>query len=191
MPCPRLQRAATVWPDQIQPRIWNRIFLNHIDKVQELHMTVFQVCYSMSLADRGLLDHQKHIRELKSSNSAALQKLDTHVKQLSKIESDIKMLSTSCKRMDMGLNSHAKAFELQNSSLHTLATKQDAVSKDIASLSKTFLNVNLMQEEQDRQKQIRQLEKIMLEMQLQLACLTSQAAMTNVTVVCPRIMHKS
>jgi len=31
----------------------------------------------------------------------------------------------------------------------------------------------------------------MLEMQLQLACLTSQAAMTNVTVICPHIMHKS
>ena len=26
MPGPRLQQAATVWPDQIQPRIWNRIF---------------------------------------------------------------------------------------------------------------------------------------------------------------------
>jgi hypothetical protein len=164
--------------------------LDHRDKVQQLHATVSQVRDGMNLADRGLMDHKKHIRDLKSSNSAALQKIDAHAKQLSKIESDIKMLSSSHKSMDMGLKAHAKVFELQNSTLHTLATKQDAVSKDVASLSKTLQSENPAQQEQDRQKQIKQLEKTMLDTQAQLARLTSQATMTNVTVNGPRVMRK-
>jgi hypothetical protein len=165
--------------------------LDHRDKVQELHATVSQVRDGMSLADRGLLDHKKHIRELKSSNSAALQKIDAHAKQLSKIESDIKQLSSSNKSMDLGLKAHTKAIDLQNSSLSTLATKQDAVSKDVASLSNSLRSANPAQQEKDRQKQIRQLEKTMLETQAQLASLTSQAAMTNVIVNGPRVMRKA
>ena len=165
--------------------------MGHRDKVQELHATVKKVSDGMNLADRGLLDHKKHIRELKSSNSSTLQQLDGHAKRLSKIESDIKILSASGKSMDMGLKAHAKAFELQNNSLHTLATKQDAVSKDVASLSQSLRSANPAQQDKDRQKQIRQLEKTMLETQAQLASLTSQAAMTNVTVNGPRVMRKA
>jgi hypothetical protein len=190
--------------------------LDHRDKVQELHATVKKVSDGMNLADMGLLDHKKHIRELKSSNSSTLQQLDGHAKRLSKIESDIKILSASGKSMDMGLKAHTKAFELQNNSLHTLATKQDAaskahgkalelqnnslhtlatkqdaVSKDVASLSQSLRSANPAQQDKDRQKQIRQLEKTMLETQAQLASLTSQAAMTNVTVNGPRVMRKA
>lgn len=100
-------------------------------------------------------------------------------------------MHTLATKQDAVSKAHANALEVQNSSLHTLATKQEAVSKDVASLSKSLRSANPAQQDQDRQKQIRQLEQTMLETQAQLASLTSRAVMTNVTVNGPRIMRKA
>jgi peptidoglycan hydrolase CwlO-like protein len=90
--------------------------------------------------------------------------------------------------MDLGLKAHAKAFELQNQSISALSTKQSAVSKDVASLSQTLRSV--APQDDDRQQQIRQLQKNMLETQAQLARLQPLATATTVNVNAPRIKRK-
>ncbi len=57
MPGPSLQRAATVWPEQIQPRIRNRIssYVGLLGSVDLWHANVSAACAQPVLALEGLL----------------------------------------------------------------------------------------------------------------------------------------
>ena len=156
--------------------------LDHRDQVQGLHKTVQQMRSGIKLADSGLMDHKLHIQNLKASNASMLRQIDAHAKQLAEVKTEIKSLHAGNKSMDLGLKAHAteikslhagnksmdlglkahaKAFELQNQSISALSTKQSAVSKDVASLSQTLRSV--APQDDDRQQQIRQLQKNMNE----------------------------
>ena len=162
--------------------------LDHRDQVQGLHKTVQQMRSGIKLADSGLMDHKLHIQNLKASNASMLRQIDAHAKQLAEVKTEIKSLHAGNKSMDLGLKAHAKAFELQNQSISALSTKQSAVSKDVASLSQTLRSV--APQDDDRQQQIRQLQKNMLETQAQLARLQPLATATTVNVNAPRIKRK-
>ena len=57
MPGPSLQRAATVWPEQIQPRIRNIIssYVGLLGSVDLWHANVSAVCAQPVLSLEGLL----------------------------------------------------------------------------------------------------------------------------------------
>jgi len=161
--------------------------LDHRDQVQGLHKTVQQMRSGIKLADTGLMDHKGHIQKLKASNVSVLKQLDAHAKELSEVKREIRSLQAGHKSMDLGLKAHAKAFEMQSQSISALSTKQSAVSKDVASLSQTLRSVA---PDAERQQQIKQLQKNMLETQAQLARLQPLAAATTINVDAPRIKRK-
>ena len=185
----RLERHGDDIEDLTSHReLVHEALLDHRDQVQGLHKTVQQMRSGIKLADSGLMDHKLHIQKLKASNASMLRQIDAHAKQLSEVKTEIQSLQAGNKSMDLGLKAHAKAFELQNQSISALSTKQSAVSKDVASLSQTLRSV--APQNDDRQQQIRQLQKNMLETQAQLARLQPLAAATTVNVNAPRIKRK-
>jgi len=162
--------------------------LDHRDNVHNLRKSMEHVHTTLKTTDVGLLDHKKHIQELKSSHSNALRQLNAHSQQLTEMKSEIKTLVASNKAMDLGLKAHTSVFDQHNEAIQALSTKQSAVAAEVASLSKTLRSAT--PQDQDRQRQIKQLEKTMIETQAQLARLTAPAATTTLTIDGPRVMRK-
>lgn len=86
------------------------------------------------MVDEGLLDHRKHISQLRSQGADVLKRIGAQENALSKLQQDMQSLNNSCKSNNVVLGMHADGL----AALKAQNTELTAQNKQLAAQGKEF-----------------------------------------------------